>query len=71
VPLSHQGRERLDRLIAIGESTRSPFPGRPSKLAGAFRFDPKNADPNLSRLDSEPTLQVFHDASSPADDVSS
>ena len=26
------------------------------------------ADPNLSCLDNEPTLQVFHDASSPADD---
>ena len=41
VPLSRQGRERLDRLIALGESRRSPFDGRPSKLAEAFRFDPK------------------------------
>ena len=31
VPLSPQVRERLDRLIALGESRRSPFDGRPSK----------------------------------------
>jgi Glycosyl hydrolases family 18 len=41
VPLSPQGRERLDRLIALGESRRSPFDGRPSKLTEAFRFDSK------------------------------
>ncbi len=41
VPLSPQGRERLDRLIALGESRRSPFDGRPSKLTEAFRFESK------------------------------
>jgi hypothetical protein len=41
VPLSREGRDRLDRLIALGESKRSPFDGRPSKLAEVFRFDPK------------------------------
>ena len=41
VPLSRQGRERLDRLIALGESKRSPFDYRPSMFAEAFRFEPK------------------------------
>ena len=41
VPLSRQGRERLDRLIALGESKRSPFDGRPSKFSGTFRADPR------------------------------
>jgi len=39
VPLSRQGQERLDRLIALGESKRSPFDGRPSKFSGTFRVE--------------------------------
>jgi len=39
VPLSRQGQERLDRLIALGESKRSPFDGRPSKFSGTFRTE--------------------------------
>jgi hypothetical protein len=41
VPLSRQGRERLDRVIALGESRRSPFDGRPTKFTGAFRIESK------------------------------
>ena len=41
MPLSRQGRERLDRLYSLCESNRGRLEPRRTPLAGAFRIEPR------------------------------